>query len=159
MRFNLYKTGSALVSLVLLCTSGAALPDASTSWTPVIEQKRPLFHDLSNVYPGRINNPGGIIELAEQKSVRGRVGNWLEKFHILDPQQKVTLRISDRCIGDQHVAAVSWAFPKGHYFPQNIELDADKINVIAWRSFPVMAKVKCKDEDEFQTYTTWVTVD
>ena len=34
-----------------------------------------------------------------------------------------------------------------------------KIGIIAWRSFPVTAKVKCKGEDEFQTYTTWITVD
>ncbi len=155
MQFNLYKTGYALVSLALLCASGVALPDASTSWTPLIEQKRPLFHDLSKVYPGRINN---IIELeGEPKSARGWIGNWLVNHGILYPQQKVTLRISDQCMGDQRATA-SWAFPKGHYFPQNIELDADKISIIAWRSFPVTAKVKCKGEDELQTYTTWVTV-
>ncbi len=157
MRYNLHKTGYALVSLAVLCASGAALPDASTPWMSPVVQKRPLFHDLSRVYPGHINNPGDIIE-EEQKSTRGRIGNWLEKFSILDPQQKVTLRISDRCIGDQR-ATVSWAFPKGHYFPQNIEWGADEISVIAWRTFPVTAKVKCTGEDEFQTYTTWVQVD
>ena len=90
--------------------------------------------------------------------MRGRFGDWLAKKNILYPQQKTTLRISDSCTGGGDADA-SWAFPKGHYFPQNIQLDGGKISVIAWRTFPVTAKVKCRHEDEFQTYTTWVTVD
>ena len=155
MRYNLHKTCHALVSLAVLCASGAALPEASTPQVPVVKQKRPLFHDLSRVYP--TGNPNDIIE-KKQESTRGKFGNWLKSVSILDPQQKVTLRISDSCKGVQR-ATVSWAFPKGHYFPKNIELDAEKISVIAWQTFPVTAKVKCAGKDEIQTYTTWVIVD
>ena len=133
----------------------ATLPEASTSQAQqVVQQRRPLFHDLSRVYTGPIND---IIKV-KQEPTRGLIGNWLEKVNILDPQQKVILSISNPC-KDGLYETVLWSFPKGHYFPQNSEWDADEISVIAWRTFPVTAKVKCGGQDEFQTYTTWVEID
>lgn len=158
MRFNAYHAG--LLSLALLCASGAARPDASTSWAPLVEQKIPLFHDLSTVHPGRIDNPGGIIALEEKQSMRGRLGDWLVKKRILYPQQKVTLRISslDGEACEQGAPAdVAWAFPNGHYLPPRVDANTDTINIIAWRSFPVKATVTCEGESA-QTYTTWVEV-
>jgi len=158
MRFNAYV---GLLSLALLCASGAARPDASTSWAPLVEQKIPLFHDLSTVHPGRIDNPGGVIELEEMKSMRGRIGDWLVKKRILYPQQKVTLRISsldgEACV-EGAPADVAWAFPEGHYLPQRVDSNTDTINIIAWRSFPVEATVTCAGESA-ETYTTWVEVE
>jgi len=158
MRFNAYV---GLLSLALLCASGVARPDASTSWSPVVEQKIPLFHDLSTVHPGRIDNPGGVIELEEMKSMRGRIGDWLVKKRILYPQQKVTLRISGlhggACMKDAP-ADVAWAFPEGHYLPPRIDANTDTINIIAWRSFPVEATVTCAGESA-ETYTTWAEVE
>lgn len=159
MRFNPRKTAAAL-SFALLCASGAARADASTSWAPLVEQKIPLFHDLSTVHPGRIDNPGGVIELEEMKSMRGKFGDWLVKNRILYPQQRVTLRISslDGAACEQGAPAdVAWAFPQGHYLPPRVDANTDTINIIAWRSFPVQATVTCAGESA-QTYTTWVEV-
>jgi len=158
MRFNAYV---GLLSLALLCASGAARPDASTSWSPVVAHKIPLFHDFSTVHPGRIDNPCGVLELGEMKSMRGRIGDWLVKKRILYPQQKVTLRISsldgEACV-EGAPADVAWAFPEGHYLPPRIDANTDTINIIAWRSFPVEATVTCAGESA-ETYTTWVEVE
>lgn len=155
MRFVRRTTGYVLASLALW----AALLGASISWAQeewVIVQKRPLFHDLSRV--NSYASFDSIIESTKPKSTRGQIGQWLEGAHILDPQKKTTLSIKNPCDNSNDLIA-SWEFPKGHYFRQDIPLVANEISVIAWRTFPIIAKVKCDPADEFQTYSTWVPVD
>jgi len=164
MRVDASKPGFILLSFALWCAAGAAWADASVSWAPTIEQQRPLFPDISKVYPGHVDNTGraGREVIGQtQTSTRGWFGRRMKALGILDPQQKVTLRIGsldgEACAAGAP-ADVAWAFPQGHYLPPGVDANTDTINIIAWRSFPVQATVTCEGAPA-QTYTTWVEVE
>ena len=146
-----------MVSLALLCASGAA----STSWVPTIEQKLPLFHDLSSAPSGSTSDSDAIplIKLeSDPESTSSDFHDWLVKYGILYPKKKTILSINNPCT-EGETTTPSWKFPKGHYLPDDTAYEVDKISVTAWRSFPVTVSVKCKGEDNFKTETILVTVE
>lgn len=156
MRVNFFTTGRVLALCALLCAAGASWSDASVSRVPTFEQSRPLFPDVSRVYPGPVND----VIRQERQSTRGWFGDQMVRFGILDLVQKVTLEIDrDRaCDADSSQEVdVEWIFPEGYYLPKSVYADTDTINIIAWRSFPVKATVTCEGESA-ETYTTWVEV-
>ncbi len=110
-------------------------------------QKVPPFHDLSHKIrpPPIVTYKGNEVEITKKSLRSSYLPEWIKK-HLLYPQVLVTLSVSDS-INEKQVKKVEWSFFKGHYLPlhQKFPIEIKKLNVLAWRSFPIQVKISFKD--------------